>query len=158
MLKLSYLLFLGVLITLSTSCGPPANGDGQAGPDTSSQGELELTKEIIDERINDGRVRDVPPESGTGEPIGWSFDEDEPKEISVVEKQVDGTRATVILDVTTRSSARAREPRQLSGQIKTEWELQSGWVLRRWEIVNVENISMKYKNLPRPTPQNANQN
>ena len=29
----------------------------------------------------------------TGEPVSWSFDEDEPKEITIVEKQVDGTRA-----------------------------------------------------------------
>ena len=115
-----------------------------------------LNKEVIDERINDARVYEVLPESGTGDPIPWSFDEDEPKEIVVVEQQIDGLQATIILDIKTESSPRANNRRYLSGQIRTDWRLETGWVLRRWEIVNTENISMKYRDLPKPTPQNSN--
>jgi hypothetical protein len=71
----------------------------------------------------------------------------------VVEKHVEGRHATIVLDIKTSSAPRARNQRYLAGQIRTEWELQTGWVLRRWEIVETENISMKYKDLPKPPEQ-----
>lgn len=154
------LSWLFLLLSISYSCGGPPASSGSADPSTAGpDGIPELTKEIVDERINDARVWDVPPESGTGEPVGWSFNEDEPKEIAIVGRQQEGLRATLILDIKTRSAPRARIHRQLAGQIRTEWELRTGWVMRRWEIVNTENISMKYKDFPKPTPetpQNAN--
>jgi hypothetical protein len=140
-----------LVIAFSVACGPPASppqGAAASGPN----GIPELTKEIIEERINEGWVRDVLPESGTGEPISWSFDADEPKEITIVDRQDQGTRATIVLDIKTQSSPRARNQRYLAGQIRTEWELETGWVLRRWEIERTENISMKYRNLASPTP------
>jgi hypothetical protein len=149
-LTLSLLLISSTLLIASFGCAPSSPGGGQ-NPPPSSQDLPELTKEIIDERINEARVYDVLPESGTGDPIPWGFDEDEPKEMTIVEKQVDGTRATIVLDIKTSSSPRSRVQRHLAGQIRTMWELRTGWVLRRWEIVNTENISMKYRDLP-PLP------
>ena len=116
----------------------------------------ELSEEIIRERINDAFIRDVPEENGSAEPINWSFDEDEPKEITVVEKQSDGKRAKIVLDIKTGSAPNARKQRRLAGQIRTEWELQTGWALRRWQIIEAENVSMKYRNLPKPPEQNSN--
>lgn len=139
------------LLVAAFGCGPAAStADGTPG---AVEGQPELTDEVIRERINEARVWDVPEESGTAEPISWGFDEDEPKEIVVVEKQLEGTRTTIVLDIKTKSSPRSRSQRYLAGQIRTEWELQTGFVLRRWEIVRTENISMKYKNLPvTPSP------
>ena len=147
------LLTLLLLLACTIACGPPApQGNAQQG-DTAAAGETpELTDELIRRRINETRVFDVMPESGTGEPISWGFDEDEPKEITIVEKQVEGNGATVVLDMKTRSSPRARIHRELSGQIRTHWRLETGWVLRRWEIVNTENLSMKYRDLPKQSP------
>jgi hypothetical protein len=116
----------------------------------------EITQELIDERINDAWVRDVPEETGIAPPISWNFDRDEPKTVTVVNKQVNGTSATIVLDITTESSPRARAKRRLAGQIRTEWALRTGWVLRKWEIVDTENVSMKYKDLPSATPGNSN--
>lgn len=147
-------LLSALLLSFSFGCGPSSQGDGTQSS-SASNGLPELTKEIIDERINDARVYEVLPENGTGEPISWSFDEDEPKEIAVIEKQMDGPRATLLLDIKTQSSPRASNLRYLAGQIRTEWGLQTGWVLRRWEIVDTENISMKYKDLPKPAPQTS---
>ena len=147
------LSFLGLflLIACSSGCAPDAsrqNGASNAIP--------ELTDEVIRERINYAGVWDVPEETGTAEPISWRFDEDEPKEITVVEKKIDGTSATIVLDIKTRSAPNRRNPRALAGQIRTDWQLKTGWALRRWEIVNTQNISMKYKNLPKPPAENAN--
>lgn len=151
------LIFL-LLLAAASGCAPSAApGDGRQSSADPASGDLpELTDEMIRERINGAFLRDVPEANGAAEPINWSFDEDEPKEIAVVEKQMQGTRATLLLDIKTRSAPNMRNPRSLEGQIRTEWALTTGWVLRRWEIVRTENISMKYKNLPKPPAQNAN--
>jgi hypothetical protein len=155
---LSSFLGLALLLTCSFGCAPSSSqGDGkQSPPASASNGLPELTEEIIRERINDAWVREVPEENGIAEPISWSFDEDEPKEIAVVEKQTEGERATIVLDIKTRSASNVRNPRYLAGQIRTMWELKTGWALRTWEIVESENISMKYRNLPKPPAQNSN--
>jgi hypothetical protein len=143
-------LFVMVLLFLFSGCGSSSSSAEQsAGPSSEIP---ELTDELIYERINDAWVRNVAPENEGKEPITWSFDYDEPKEIKVVEKTLEGTRATLVLDIRTGSAPRARVNRQLAGQIRTEWELRTGWVLRRWEIVDTENISMKYRDLPPPSP------
>ena len=98
----------------------------------------------------------MPEENGDGEPMNWTFMPEEPKDVSIVEKQIEGDHATVIIDVKTGSGPRASGPRHLEGQLRTKWELRTGWVLRQWEIVGTENISMKYKKLPRPPEQNSN--
>jgi hypothetical protein len=130
-----FLLFLGSLFLMS-SCAP--SGDGAEGDPASTSELPPLTDDVIKERINDAYVRDVPEENGAGDPIFWNFDENEPKEIHVIDKQIDGNRATIVLDITTSSSPGTRNPRQLAGQIRTEWQLETGWVLRRWEIVRTE--------------------
>ena len=145
--SLIFPVWLLSLLLISAGCGPPSGG---AGP-SSASGEIpDITDDIIQERINTTWVREVPEESGAAEPITWRFRYSEPKEITVVEKQMDGTKATIVLDIKTKSSPRSREQRQLEGRIRTEWELQTGWALRTWEIQNTENISLKYKNLPKP--------
>ena len=150
---LSTLLAL-VLIAVTSGCAPHQKA-GQGSTSSGSPDLPELTKEIIDERINDARVYDNPPEDGKGQSITWGFDEDEPKEIVVVDKQVNGTHATIVLDIKTSTNPRRRGPqRHLSGQIRTEWELRTGWVLRRWEIIDTENISMKYRDDPPPASPN----
>ena len=141
------------IVTLFSACAPQASPSG--GDQIPEGGSPELTDEIIRERINGVRVRDIPEEDGASDPISWGFFEEEPKEIVVVEKKAEGNRATIILDIKTSSTPRARDPRYLAGQIRTEWELRTGWVLRRWEVVATENISMKYRNLPKPSPQTS---
>lgn len=152
---LSAILGLSFLLAGLTGCAPSYSPQGDANQGSSTD-LPELTEDVIRERINYTGVWDVPEETGVTEPISWRFDEDEPKEITVVEKKIEGTRATIVLDIKTRTALNRRNPRQLAGQIRTEWELKTGWALRRWEIVNTENISMKYKNLPKPPAQNSN--
>jgi hypothetical protein len=156
---LSTFLGLALLLACSFGCAPSSSqvDSKQSGSAPSAPNGLpELTEEIIRERINQTRVRQIPEENGTTEPISWSFFQDEPKEMTVVEKQIEGERATVILDIKTQSAPKARDPRYLAGQIRTEWQLKTGWVLRQWEIVRTENVSMKYRNLPKPPAQNSN--
>lgn len=156
--QFSLVLILTFLLAISFGCAPPysPSGDNQSQSSEPGDNPLEITDGMINERINGARVRKVSEENGAGEPISWTFNEGEPKEIRVVEKQIEGGRATIVLDIKTRSFPRAREPRQLAGQIRTEWQLETGWVLRKWEIVNTENISMKYKNLPKPDARSSN--
>lgn len=150
-------LGIALLLVCSVGCSGPPSSPGDEQASSPSSGETpELTDEIIHERIIGSRVREIPEENGTGEKISWGFYREEPKEITVVDKQVNGPHATIVLDIKTQSGPNSRAPRYLAGQIRTEWELQTGWVLRKWEIVHTENISMKYKNLPRPLADNSN--
>ena len=120
------LSFLFVSLALSPACGGPASrGGGQPGASATSIEIPEITEEIIYERINDTRVRDVPEETGAGQPTYWNFDEHEPKEIKVVDKQMNGARATLVLDIKTESAPGARIHRKLAGQIRTEWRLEA---------------------------------
>jgi len=150
-------LFLAaaLLIAGTSACGPPSSSQGSP---SSAPGEAtpELTDEVIHERINDARVYDIPPEEGNIGPnhtVAWSFDFDEPKEITIISREVNGNSATVVMDIKTRTNPQRRGPaRYVAGQIRTDWRLETGWVLRRWEIVNTENISMKYRDDPPPAP------
>ena len=154
--SLFLVLALAGSLALSVACGPPSSSGGQDGSASGSGALPELTDDVIREGINDGFVRDIPEENGAADPISWRFYESEPKAIQVIDKQVNGNRATVVLDIKTSSSPGTRNPRKLAGQIRTEWKLETGWVLRKWEITRTENISMKYQNLPKPAPQNSN--
>ncbi len=155
---LSSFLGLALLLACSFGCAPSSSqSDGEQSESASASNDIpEITDEKIREEINDAYVRQVPEENGASEPINWGFNEEEPKEFTVVDKQIEGERARIIIDIKTNSSPGARTPRYLAGQIRTKWELQTGWVLRKWEIVETENISMKYKNLPKPPAQNSN--
>ncbi len=151
------MIFVIVLIVSTLGCGSASVSDAKDHPPTGPDGVPELTDEIIHERINGVRIWEIPEENGTAQPISWGFFAEEPKEITVVEKRVEGTKATIVLGIKTMSTPRAREPRYVAGQIRTEWALKTGWVLRKWEIVDAENISMNYRNIPkdpRPTPDN----
>ena len=153
----SFFLAAALLFVFSFGCGGPSS-QGDQGSSAGSGNTPEITDELIYERINDAWVREVPEENGIAEPISWNFDHDEPKEITIVDKQLNGNHATIVMDIKTSSAPRARANRQLAGQIRTEWELRTGWVLRKWEIIDTENISMKYKDLPKTPPANSNTN
>jgi len=152
------LVVTALLIIFSFGCGPsnPQGDSGRNESGSASDAVPELSDDTIRERINNAFVRKVPEESGTGDAINWTFSYEEPKEITVVQRTIEGNRATILLDVKTGTGPKARQPRYLAGQIRTKWELRTGWVLRQWEIVDVENISMKYKNLPKPPSENSN--
>ena len=142
-----------ILLAGSFGCAPPASqNDAKQNASADSNDLPEITEEMIREKINNTYVSKVPEESGSAEPIGWNFYKDEPKEINIVEKQIEGNSATLLLDIRTSSAPKSREPRILAGQIRTRWELKTGWALRTWEIVETVNISMKYRKLPKPPP------
>jgi hypothetical protein len=147
----TFLLFIVLLVSSCAPSSPQLDSSGAPSTDVP-----ELTDDVIRERINNAWIREVPAENSNAEPISWAFAPDEPKEIAVVDKKVDGNHATIVLDIKTGSSDRSRRKRYLAGQVRTEWELRTGWVMRRWEIVGTENISMKYKDLPKPANQNTN--
>jgi hypothetical protein len=132
------LLLLLLLSALAGACegGPP--------PEDRRP---EITVEKIREDINGQRVS-VPAESGASEPSSWRFYPNEPKEIEILEKQLAGDKATLVIDLRTRTSPRAEQQgitKKLAGRLRLHYELQSYVVLRKWEIVRIENISFAYQ-------------
>jgi hypothetical protein len=108
-----------------------------------------LSDEKIRETLFDAWVEEVPDETGVGRPITWYFQEDEPTEIVVVDRQMDGDKATILVDVATRTAPRSRSPKVLSGRIRLYYELQPVLFLRKWRVVNVDNVSMTYRDEPK---------
>ena len=108
----------------------------------------EITLENIREDINGKQVR-VPSEDDASETSGWRFSPNEPKEIEILEKQFAGKQATFVIDLRTRTSPRAEQQgcttKKLAGRLRLHYELQSYFVMRKWEIVRIENISFAYQ-------------
>lgn len=107
----------------------------------------EITLENIREDINGHQVS-VPSENGSAETSGWRFYPNEPKEIEILEKQMAGNQATFVINMRTGTSPRAEQQgitKRLAGRLRLHYELQSYFVVRKWEIVRIENISFAYQ-------------
>ena len=152
-------LTAAALLLCAAACVFSGCGGGQGssgGPALSATPEQrpELSPASIREDINGEWVR-LMPADGKSEPRNWVFDEDEPKEIEVVEQQIETDKATFLVNMKTRSVGRARNPISIEGQLRLHYRLESGLILRQWEIVAIDNISFKYTKLdppPGPSP------
>jgi hypothetical protein len=151
-------LLLLLALTCSGACSGSSTNDGNAPGTDASDGRPEITEEKIRQNINGRTVEGVPDEANTARPISWTFEPDEPKEFTVLEKKMDGDKATLVIDMKTRSAEGSDHPRQLSGQIRLHYELHTDFVMRWWRIVDVDNISMKYRNEPKKENKQENKN
>ena len=132
------LLLLLILSALAGAC--------EGGPPPEDQ-PPEITLESIREDLNGQRVG-VPAEGDASEPSSWRFFPAEPKEIEIIEKQLAGDKATFVIDLRTRTSPRSEQQgytKKLAGRLRLHYELHTGFVLRKWEIVRIENISFAYQ-------------
>ena len=135
--ELSLLLLL-LLSALAGACktGPPPE---DRRPD--------ITVETILEDLNRQRVH-VPAEDGTSQPTIWRFFPNEPKEVVILEKQLAGDKAILVIDLRTGTSPSAEQQgikKKLAGKLRLHYQLQSYYVVRKWEIVGMENISFAYQ-------------
>jgi hypothetical protein len=132
------LLLLLFLSALAGTCG-----GGQPVEDKRP----EITLEKIREDINGERVS-VPADDGTSEPSSWRFFPNEPKEIEILDKQLAGDRATLVIDMRTRTSPRAEQQgitKTLAGRLRVHYELHTYVAVRKWEIVRIENLTFAYQ-------------
>ncbi len=146
---------LPLVLTFVLMCGAGCAPSPQGG---SADTRPELTEQKIRDTIAWNMVEQVPEESNQAKPINWTFLPDEPKEFSVLEKKMEGDKATVVVDMKTGSAERAEHKRELWGKLRLHYELQTDFVLRKWRIVHIENIDMKYRDEPKkpgalPTPE-----
>jgi hypothetical protein len=133
--SLLLLLFLSALAGACESGPPPKDR------------RPEITLENIREDVN-GKQVSVPAEDGASKPSSWRFYLNEPKEIEILEKQLAGNQATFVIDMRTRTSPRSEQQgitKRLAGRLRLHYELQSYFVVRKWEIVRIENISFAYQ-------------
>ena len=141
----------------SAACGGQNSAGGPALSATPEQ-RPELSAESIRRDINGKWVR-LKPADGKSEPRSWVFSPEEPKEIEVVEQKLGEDEASFLINMKTRTVPRARNPISIEGQLRLRYRLESGLVLRQWDIDEVENVSFVYTKLdPPPTPGDANAN
>jgi hypothetical protein len=132
-----------------------ACGAGSEAPKPPPDARPALDGERIRESLYHVWLEEVPEETGAAKPISWHFLPSEPTELAVVEQQMDGDQGTVVVDVTTRSSPRAKSPKALAGRLRLHYRLETELFLRKWRVVDVENISMKYRDETAPDTQPA---
>lgn len=135
---------LALLLCALSLAAAACDGSQAPPPDDRPQ----ITLEKIRDQIDGEMVGGIPDPKDPNKKTRWWFNPDEPKEITIVEQQSEGDRATIVIDMKTRSSPRANRKRVLSGRMRLHYELQSGLVLRQWEIVKIDNISFKDEFVP----------
>jgi hypothetical protein len=138
-----------LIAALALACVAACGGGGKQ---SSATDDLPpLTPANIGKDIT-GKWVSTPSADGKSEPIDWIFDWSEKRQIDILEQKIEGENATFLINMTTHTSPRSRKPRSLTGQLRVHYRLQSGLVLRQWEIVEVENVSFKYTyETPPPT-------
>lgn len=143
--RLTPALALAVALACIAACGG-------GGKQTSAADNLPpLSPDNIRKDIT-GKWVEVPSADGKSEPINWIFDWSEKRQIDILDQKIEGDHATFLINMTTHTNPRSRNPRSLTGQLRVHYQLQSGLILREWEIVEVENVSFKYtKETPPPT-------
>ncbi len=138
------------LLLLAVICAAACGGGG--GRQSSAQGERPpLGPEQIRHDIN-GRYVRVPSADDKSKQIDWVFDPREPQEIEIVEQKIEGDAATFLVNMKTHTLPRSQHPRSFAGQLRLHYRLESGLVLRRWEIDEIENVSLTYVDEPPPSP------
>jgi hypothetical protein len=141
MKQTTHAVYTALLVAALAAAGACGAGPSQPPPDDRPA----LNDKKIRESLFHAWVDDVPEETGAAEPITWYFRSDEPTEITVVERQMDGDNATLLVDVATRTSPGAKHPKSLSGRLRLHYALETVLFLRKWRVVDVENLSMKYR-------------
>ncbi|MCA1616496.1 MAG: hypothetical protein LC800_20860 [Acidobacteria bacterium] len=153
--RLTILLALCAAAACATACGGGGQNSGPALSATPEQ-RPELTYDIVRKAIVGAWVEDVPAADGKGKPENWGFDYNEPREVEIVDQKVEGDRATVVVNMKTRSHPRARNQKSLEGQLRLHLELRTELIFREWDVTEIENISFKYTTLqPSPSPQES---
>jgi hypothetical protein len=148
-------LTIALLFCIAAACAACGGGGQNSGPALSATPEQrpELTPETVRKAVVGAWVEDVPAADGKGKPENWGFDYNEPREMEIVEQKVEGDRATVVVNMKTRSHPRARNQKSLEGQLRLHLELETDFIFREWDVTEVENISFKYTTLqPSPSP------
>jgi len=76
----------------------------------------------------------------TGEGImSWTFDKNEPREISIVESKYEGDKATIIIDMKTQSAPGSFMRLQFAGKLRLHYE----WIANEWNLTRAENLTFK---------------
>ena len=148
-------LTLALLLCAAAACASACGGGQNSSPALSATPEQrpELTPEAVRKAITGSWIEDVPAADGKDKPENWGFGYNEKKEIEIVEQKMDGDRATVVVNMKTRSNPRERRQLSLEGQLRFHLELRTEFIFREWRVSDVENISFRYTRLqPSPSP------
>lgn len=141
--------FIILLLTLGVACGGGDAPDNNTAP-AASDDRPEITEETIKEHLVGEFLRRIPAADGSKQTSSWSFQRNEPKTVQIVEKKVESESAVVVIDIKTGSHPDNEDKIELWGQLRLHYQLESGWVLRQWEIRHIDNLSFVFKREPRP--------
>jgi hypothetical protein len=71
--------------------------------------------------------------------VSWTFDKNEPREISIVESKYEGDNATIIIDIKTHSAPGSIMKSQMAGKLRLHYER----IKNEWSLTRIENLTFK---------------
>lgn len=78
----------------------------------------------------------------TGEGLAaWKFDANEPRDITIIESKYKGDKATLIVNINTRSAPGSFLRATANGKLRLHYE----WITNEWTLVKVENLDFKWQ-------------
>ena len=87
-----------------------------------------------------GKIRTDIVGRNTGEGIlSWEFSKDHQQEITIIQTEYSGDKATVIIDMKTSKAAGYSSRTQMEGKLRLHYE----WVAGDWTLIRVENLDFK---------------
>ena len=88
-----------------------------------------------------GRVVPITELAGDGTPTDWTFEAEEFKQVEIVDTQINGNTATIVIFMTTRNNAGPEDDAvQVSGKLQLRYEREGG----RWNLKTIENLTFRY--------------
>jgi hypothetical protein len=78
----------------------------------------------------------------TGEGLmSWRFESNEPRTITIINSKYEGDKATLIVNIDTKSAPGSFIRRTASGRLRLHYE----WISDDWALTKVENIGFTYR-------------
>ena len=140
---LRFLSSTALLLGALAACGesPTATADSanvRAADQGAGQKEIPVEK-IVRDVV--GRVVPITEVRGDGAPTDWTFEADEFKQVEIVEAQVTGNSASIVILMTTRNNPGPNEDAvQVSGKLQLRYERTGS----RWDLKAIENLNFRY--------------
>jgi len=140
---LRILFSLAALLCALTACGEsPQSTAGDSNMRAADQGAnpMEIAVEKIARDLV-GRVVPITELAGDGTPTDWTFEAEEFKQVEIVDTQINGNTATIVIFMTTRNNAGPEDDAvQVSGKLQLRYEREGD----RWNLKTIENLTFRY--------------
>lgn len=140
-----------ILVAFASACSPESPDAAQP-PQTRSEprsgdslpvqltqkADITVAKILADIVGKQVRVNDA---AGEAQPMDWKFEEDEPKQAEILERQEKDNSIALVVQMNTGGAPGSEDANvQLAGRLRLHYE----WNGREWILRRIENVTFRY--------------